>query len=178
MRLSSRLSDKEKSRGKIESFIDFDKYTTSEDEVTDDVALIADGTVIEIQIGRINLPFYSTICNDSVSFMSDRTLHCLIINKSMVSIDCQLMCNDFDERDPKCQRCVPYVQAWFLVEADDIYTAEPDVNVVKQNFKLPKAIKMPIEIEDKISECLGKAEIAYKERLGDGSIIYGLHLSR
>ena len=44
--------------------------------------------------------------------------------------------------------------------------------MIKQNFKLPEQIKLPIETEDKFSEWLGKAEIAHKERLGAGSIIY------
>ncbi len=48
----------------------------------------------------------------------------------------------------------------------------PNVNLVKQNFKLPENIKLPIEIENKFSEWLAKAEMAYKERLGLGAIIY------
>ena len=172
MRLSSRLSDKSKSHGEIESFIDFEKYTTIEDEVTDEVNLISAGDFIEIQIGKINLPFYSTICEDSSSFISPKKLHCLIINEKMISIDCQLKCTDFDNENPKCQKCNPYIQAWFLVEADDIFISTPTINVTKQSFKLPEHIKLPLETEDKFTEWLGKADIAYKERLGAGAIIY------
>lgn len=172
MRLSSRLSDRSKSHGEIESFIDFEKYTILEEEATDDVALISAGDFIEIQIGKINLPFYSTICEDSISFISPKKLHCLIINEKMISIDCQLKCTDFDSENPKCQKCNPYIQAWFLVEADDIYISTPNINVIKQSFKLPEHIKLPLEMEDKFSEWLGKAEIAHKERLGAGAIIY------
>lgn len=172
MRLSSRLSDRSKSHGEIESFIDFEKYTTIEDEVTDEVALISAGDFIEIQIGKINLPFYSTICEDSSSFISPKRLHCLIINEKIISIDCQLKCNDFDNENPKCQKCNPYIQAWFLVEADDIFVSTPNINVIKQSFKLPEHIKLPIETEDKFTEWLGKADIAYKERLGAGAAIY------
>lgn len=82
MRLSSRLSDKSKSHGEIESFIDFEKYTTIEDEVTDEVNLISAGDFIEIQIGKINLPFYSTICEDSSSFISP-TLNTLWVDKNL-----------------------------------------------------------------------------------------------
>ena len=83
MRLSSRLSDKNKNNGEIESFIDWERYTISPDEETDDVQLISAGDFIEIQIGTITLPFYSTVCRDSVSFVSPKKLHCLIINNSM-----------------------------------------------------------------------------------------------
>lgn len=172
MRLSSRLSDKNKSHGEIESFIDFEKYTIIEEEATAEVAYISAGDFIEIQIGKINLTFYSTICEDSISFISPKRLHCLIINEKMISIDCQLKCTDFDIENPKCQKCNPYIQAWFLVEADDIFISAPTINVIKQSFKLPEHIKLPIETEDKYSEWLGKAEIAHKERLGAGAIIY------
>ena len=90
----------------------------------------------------------------------------------MISIDCQLKCTDFDKENSKCRKCNPYIQAWFLIEADDIFANTPNVNLVKQNFKLPENIKLSIEIEDKYSEWLAKAEMAYKERLGAGAIIY------
>lgn len=172
MRLSSRLSDRDKNYGEVESFINPDKYTSIKQEATDEIAYISSGDFIEIQIGTINLPFYSTICEDSNSFISPKKLHCLIINEKMISIDCQLKCTDFDDESPKCQKCNPCIQAWFLIEADDIFANTPNINLVKQNFKLPENIKHPIEIADKYSEWLAKAEIAHKERLGAGAIIY------
>lgn len=172
MRLSSRLSDKSKNHGEIESFIDWEKYTIVPEEETEVVRLISPGDFLEIQIGTITLPFYSTICRDSVSFISPKRLHCLIINSAMISIDCQLQCMDYDEDNPSCQNCNHCVQSWFLVGADDIFASSPNIHVIKQNFKLPDHIKLPIETEDKYSEWLGKAEIAYKERLGAGAVIY------
>lgn len=172
MRLSSRLSDKSKNNGEIESFIDWEKYTTDEGEETEDIHFITSGDFIEIQIGTITLPFYSNLCKDTNSFISPKKLHCLIINKDMFSIDCQLKCMDYDKNNPICKKCNPCVQAWFLVGIDDIRNMNPIVNVIKQSFKLSKEIKLPIEMEDTISEWLGKAEIAYKERLGAGAIIY------
>lgn len=172
MRLSSRLSDRDKNHGEVESFIDPDRYTSQKEEETDEIVYVCSGDFIEIQIGTINLPFYSTICEDTNSFISPKKLHCLIINEKMISIDCQLKCTDFDKENSKCRKCNPYIQAWFLIEADDIFANTPNVNLVKQNFKLPKNIKLSIEIEDKYSEWLAKAEMAYKERLGAGAIIY------
>ena len=171
MRLSSRLSDKSKNHGEIESFIDWEKYTISPEEA-EELQLIAAGDFIEIQIGKITLPFYSTKCNDSVSFVSPKNLHCLIINDKMISIDCQLQCMDYDDSNQACKECNHCIQAWFLVGADDIFTATPNVYLIKQNFKLPANIKLPVETEDKFTEWLAKAEIAHKERLGAGSVIY------
>ena len=172
MRLSTRLSDKNKNFGEIESFIDWGKYTISPEEESEELQLISNGDFIEIQIGKISLPFYSTQCNDCVNFDSPLKLHCLIVNKSMVSIDCELHCTAYDKNSSLCQNCNHCVQAWFLVEADDIFASSPKINVIKQNFKLPQNIKLPIENEDKFVEWLAKAEIAYKERLGVGAIIY------
>ena len=52
MRLSSRLSDKNKNTGEIESFIDLERYTVSPEEETEDVQLISAGDFIEIQIAK------------------------------------------------------------------------------------------------------------------------------
>lgn len=172
MRLSSRLSDRDKNHGEVESFIAPDKYTSLKEDATDEIVYVSSGDFIEIQIGTINLPFYSTICEDSNSFISPKKLHCLIINEKMISIDCQLKCTDYDKESPKCRKCNPYIQAWFLIEADDIFANTPNVKLVKQNFKLPENIKLSIEIEDKYSEWLAKAEIAHNERLGAGAAIY------
>ena len=172
MRLSSRLSDTNENNGIIESFIDWGKYTISPEEATDDIRLIAFGDFLEIQIGKIILPFYSSICNDSVSFVSPSKLHCLIINKSMISIDCQLSCMDYDANNQVCQSCNHCVQAWFLIGVDDVFATSPKVHLIKQNFKLSENIKLPVETEDKFTEWLAKAEIAHKERLGAGAVIY------
>lgn len=172
MRLSSRLSDKSENHGTIESFIDWEKYTVYPEEETENIKLISAGDFLEIQIGKIILPFYSTVCRDSVSFVSPRKLHCLIISNSMISIDCQLVCMDYDKDNPACQRCNHCIQAWFLIGSDDIFATSPIVHVIKQNFKLPENIKLPVETENKFTEWLAKAEIAHKERLGAGAVIY------
>ncbi len=172
MRLSSRLSDKSKNNGEIESFIDWEKYTISPEEETEDIHLISPGDFVEIQVGKITIPFYSTKCNDSVSFVSPKKLHCLIINDKMISIDCHLECTDHDEDNPICNECNHCVQCWFLVEADDIFKPTPTVCITKENFKLPEHIKFPVETENKFSEWLNKADIAHKERLGAGAVIY------
>lgn len=171
MRLSSILSDNSSSFTMVESFIDKEKYTDCADEETEDVVAIASGDFIEIQIGKVNLPFFSTNCNDNVLFTSSQKMHCLVVNNQLISIDCVLKCSDCGSNE-KCRECSTLIQAWFLIEADDIFASTPTVHVLKHNFRLPEHIKLPIETEDTFSELLGKAEIAYKEKLGAGSIIY------
>ena len=67
---------------------------------------------------------------------------------------------DYVEGNQSCKNCNHSVQAWFLVGADDIFAPFPNVYVIKQNFKLPENIKLPVETEDKFTEWLAKAEIA------------------
>ena len=172
MRLSSRLSDNNESHGIVEAIIDVETHTPIREEANDDVIFISAGDFIEIQVGKINLPFYSLICQDSIIFSSPQKLHCLLISSKMISIDCELKCTDCNAENDKCKKCVPNVQAWFLIEADDVFSHTPNINIIKRNYKLPDHIKHPIEMEDKFSEWLGKAEIAHKERLGAGAVIY------
>ena len=177
MRLSSRLSDENRQSGEVEAIIDSDKYisTSDKDEEAEDgeeKTVVSEGDFIEIQIGRIILPFYSQICDDIVSFMSPSKLHCLVTSDRMISIDCQLKCADYRFDNPKCKSCGSSVQAWFLVEADDIFSDRPIVNVARKNYMMPNYIKLPVETTDKYSEWLAKAEIAHHNRLGAGAAIY------
>lgn len=177
MRLSSRLSDENKQQGEVEAIIDLERYVSlwdkdEEAEDSEDKVAINEGDFIEIQIGKIILPFYSGLCDDVISFMSPSKLHCLVSSSRMISIDCQLRCADYSPDNTKCKGCVGSVQAWFLIEANDIFSDRPVVNVVRKNFMMPSYIKLPVEISDRYSEWLAKAEIAHHNRLGAGAAIY------
>lgn len=177
MRLSSRLSDENKQYGEVEAIIDLEKYIFSSDrgdtiEDEDDKTVINEGDFIEIQVGKIILPFYSRLCDDVVSFMSPSKLHCLVISGRKISIDCQLTCADFNVDNPKCKWCIPTIQAWFLIESNDIFSDRPYVNAIQKNYALPFHAKFPVETSDKYSEFLAKAEIAHHNRLGAGAAIY------
>ena len=142
MRLSSRLSDENKQYGEVEAIIDLEKYIFSSDrgdtiEDEDDKTVINEGDFIEIQVGKIILPFYSRLCDDVVSFMSPSKLHCLVISGRKISIDCQLTCADFNVDNPKCKWCIPTIQAWFLIESNDIFSDRPYVNAIQKNYVLP-----------------------------------------
>lgn len=170
-RLGTHLSNDNPS-GEVQPFIDYEKYTNSEDDVEEGLILVKHGDFIEIDIGRINLPFYSTKCQDTIIFKSNQILHCLIISDKMISIDCDLTCDNRNQSNSKCQTCKNSVQSWFLIEADNIFSSSPQINVVKKNHKLSKDIKLPIEVGNKYDEWFAKADIAFKERLGAGAIIY------
>lgn len=176
MRLSSRLSDENKQSGDVESIINLEKYVFSsdrgEDPEDEEKIVVSEGDFIEIQIGKIILPFYSSLCDDVVSFISPSKLHCLVASDKLISIDCQLTCADYNLENPKCKWCIPFVQAWFLVEANDIFSDRPVVNVVRKNYITPFHVKLPVETEDRYSEWLAKAEIAHHNRLGAGAAIY------
>lgn len=158
--------------GEVQPFIDYEKYTNINEDNDEDLIVIKKGDFIELDIGRINLPFYSSKCQDTISFKSNQLLHCLIISDKMISIDCNLTCDNRNERSPRCQSCNCNVQSWFLIEANNIFSNSPNVKLLKTSHKLSKDLKLHIEVGDKYKEWFSKADIAYKERLGAGSIIY------
>lgn len=173
MRLSSRLTDDSKQCGEVESIIDLEKYVFSLDRDDEENRIeLNEGDFIEIAIGKIFFPLYSSLCDDTVLFNSPSKLHCLIISNKMISIDCQMKCDDYNPKNPRCSQCVPYVQAWFLVEMDDVFSNQPTVKAIKKNYKMPPHIKLPVETEDKYTVWLARAEMAYNERLGAGAAIY------
>lgn len=172
MRLSSILSDGVRTVEQVESFIDKEKYTSDKEDESSELQYISSGDIIDLRVGRINLPFHSTRCNDTTMYASPHKLHCLIISNNLISVDCELACTEFDQENPICRECNAAVQKWFLLEVDDVFLPMPTVKIIKQNHRLPDHILLPIETQDKFSEWFAKADIAYKERLGAGSVIY------
>ena len=76
MRLSSGLSDDSKQCGEVEAIIDLEKYIFSSDkddttEDEDDKTVINEGDFIEIQVGKIILPFYSHCGGVPADFRND-----------------------------------------------------------------------------------------------------------
>lgn len=171
MRLSTILSEYDKAIIRsVESIVDNDMYFDPEDVLADENRTpIYNGSIIKIDIGTIVLHFFCSIRNDNVTYKSQsNVIHCLVINNKLLSIDCILDCIECDN----CNSCNNSIQAWFLVEVDDIFSDKPNVRILKYNFKLPDNIKFLYEISDKYSEWFAKADYAYRERLGAGSIIY------
>lgn len=169
MRLSTILSEYENNvYRQIESIIDKDKYYDPQNDIADENRnSIENGSIIEIDIGTLVLHLFCANRNDNVTYKSN-IQHCLVVNENILSIDCILECIDCDS----CRGCKRTIQAWFLVEADSIFSDMPNVRILKYNFKVPEDIKFFYETSDKYAEWFAKADYAYREKLGAGSIIY------
>lgn len=117
----------------------------------------------KILVGRIALNFFCKSCNDSRTFISDEKLYCIGVNKHLISIDTVL----------KCSRCDSTVQTWFLVESSgEIAGIAPNVRVAKRSERLSDMVFVYDERYDDFSELLEKAQKAYRDGLGSGSIVY------
>ena len=170
MRLSSVLSKFESELCEIESFIDNEKYTEEQDPDEEKIP-ISRGSILELKVGKVVLYFYNTELEDYVTYSTGPTIHCLVVNEKLISIDCVL--DDIDS-DTNHLDFSTSVQAWFLVQVDDnIFSSNPKVRIIKRSFRLPDNIKLLYEIDNKKYEkLLFKAEMAYKEGLGAGAVIY------
>lgn len=171
MRLSTVLSEYQNNTlREVESIIDKDKYYDPDEVMFDENrSPVHNGTILNIDIGTIVIHFFCSIRNDTVTYKTQsHELHCLVINNKLISIDCTLDCIESDA----CNNCSKSIQAWFLVEADYIFSDKPIVRIVKYNFKVLDNIKFMYETLDSYSEWFAKADYAYRERLGAGSVIY------
>jgi len=117
----------------------------------------------KIVIGKIALNFYCKNCCDNRTFCSSDELFCIGVDDKTVSIDCVL----------KCPRCESSVQTWFLVESNSkISVQNPYVRIKKRSEKLSEMVQFNNEQYDDFTELLEKAQRAYCDDLGAGSIIY------
>ena len=119
----------------------------------------------KLEVGRITLPFYCKICEDTLTFASvNENLICTGINDKNISIDTVL----------KCPRCNSVVPVWFLIESceDTIAMQYPKVRILKRSYKLFDNVTINSDRYGKYSELLEKSNIAYNEELGSGAIIY------
>ena len=169
MRLSTVLSEYENNAYRqVESIIDKDKYYDPDEDIADENREpVENGSIIELDIGTLVLHFFCVNRNDNVTYRSS-IQHCLVVNKNILSIDCILECIDCDS----CRDCKRTIQAWFLVEADNVFSDKPNVKILKYNFKVPEDIKFFYETSDIYAEWFAKADYAYREKLGAGSVIY------
>lgn len=117
----------------------------------------------KVDIGQIALNFICLSCNDTRTFISSHEIQMIPITNSLISIDARLAC-------PVCDECVA---AWFIIDVeDDMMSSSPKVRLLKRNIKYTDHV-CPIENKyGNYSELLTKANIAYQEELGAGSIVY------
>lgn len=121
------------------------------------------GQKVDLDIGTIALNYFCENCGDVRTFYSKGKLSCIFVNKRLISIDCVLSCI-----------CDSTVQIWFLVESDgDITSVAPRVRILKKMEKLSSKVRKSNPIyQGKFSIYLNKADRAFQEGLGAGSIIY------
>jgi hypothetical protein len=121
------------------------------------------GQLRKISVGKIALNFYCKNCHDARTFISDENLYCIGVNKHLISIDTVLTCS----------RCDSTVQTWFLVESNgDIAGIAPEVRIAKRSERLSEMVLVYNERYDDFSDLLEKAQKAYRDGLGAGSLVY------
>lgn len=117
----------------------------------------------KIQAGTVAINCNCKKCKDSRTLISNSELQMILIENGMFSVDARLTC-------PACKESVA---AWFLVDCDGpIESVAPKVRVIKRSIKYTENVLPLHSIYSEYGELLEKAEIAYREGLGAGSIIY------
>ena len=123
---------------------------------------LATGKQRKILVGDVSLLYYCKNCSGVRSFHSNDELYCIGVNESLISIDCVLSCH-----------CGASVQVWFLIDCNgDISGRAPEVRILKKSEKLSDAVLLYKEQYGEFSELLEKAQRAYRDGLGAGSIVY------
>ncbi len=125
---------------------------------------ISAGNQQKLDIGKIRLTFYCKQCHDIRTFESSDKIYCIGINSRQISIDCVLQC--------VCKNAS--VAVWFLVESyEDIAGRAPEVRILKRREKMSEQAQLLIENKYAgYAELLNKADQAYRDELGAGSIVY------
>lgn len=116
-----------------------------------------------INIGQIACNFYCKKCDDVRTFMSSNNIQMIRITDSLISIDVRLF----------CLVCKESIAVWFLVDVDgDIAAQAPKVRLLKRNVKYTDNVLPAKGKYGEYSELLTKADIAFREGLGSGAVIY------
>lgn len=120
------------------------------------------GQQVRLDVGQVMLNYYCVNCEDLRTFTSRGNLSCIFVNIRLISIDTVLTCN-----------CGTDVQVWFLIESEnDINGLVPKVRIVKRSEKLSEQVAINTNKYGVYADLLDKAEKAYREGLGAGSIVY------
>jgi hypothetical protein len=117
----------------------------------------------KIRVGKVALNFFCRKCTDIRTFMSGNELSCLVAGECTISIDVTL----------RCPLCESPVEAWFLVACNgDFYTQAPVVHLERYTEnRRDSASRVGID-SGHFEDLLERAQIAYEDHLGAGSMIY------
>ena len=117
----------------------------------------------KVEIGKVIRNYYCRKCTDMRTFMSGETLYCLVTGPSSVSLDVTL----------RCTACESPMEAWFLVGCiDDLYSYTPTVQLERFTENRRDVAGGAGAASSQIDDFLERAQIAYDDHLGAGSIIY------
>jgi hypothetical protein len=134
----------------------------------------------KLDIGTVGLPFFCKRCNTTTTFCAaeippqnsvevqkptKEPLYCIIVNSHVVSIDAVV----------KCSICKTEIPIWFLVEikGNNMFANQVECRILKRREDLSdKAMCLRSDAFGNYTPLLEKANVAYKEELGAGAIVY------
>lgn len=116
-----------------------------------------------IAVGRVIRNLYCRECGDVRSFISGDVLSCLMTGERSVSIDVTL----------RCPACESPMEAWFLVGCtDDFFAQTPMVHLERFTENRRDVAGSPGVHTGQLDELFERAQIAFDDHLGAGSMIY------
>lgn len=118
----------------------------------------------EISVGRVVRNHVCLNCRDFRSFVSGEKLSCLVVGERALSIDVPL----------RCSGCEATAEAWFIVGSNhDLLAPSPEMYLQRFSENRRDAASKPSpHVADQVDDLLERAQIAYDDCLGAGSIVY------
>lgn len=121
------------------------------------------GQHTSIEVGKVFRNYFCRRCNAERTFESNDALSCLVTGECTVSIDVAL----------RCVACNSLMEAWFLVRTHgDLLAPSPSVHVERFTENRRDTAGRPGDGAGQIDDLFGRAQIAFEDGLGAGSLIY------
>jgi len=116
-----------------------------------------------IRVGKIIRNYFCLTCGDVRTFFSGDALSCLITGRNSISVDAAL----------RCSACSTTAEAWFLVRCDeDLFSPAPVVHLERYTENRRDTAAGSGLGAEQIDDLLERAQIAFDDHLGAGSMIY------
>lgn len=116
-----------------------------------------------IQVGKVIRNYFCSPCGDIRTYVSGDILSCLVTGEQSVSIDATL----------RCVVCQASTEAWFLVGCDDdLFAPAPTVRLERFTENKRHKAGSAVPGAEHIDDLFGRAQIAFEDQLGAGSMIY------
>lgn len=153
MRLSDLLNDAPNTyKAQVENFLGY--------------RLMKRGQHKNIDVGVVCRNYHCHICSQMRTYTSPtspKTLSCLMIDNNSVSIDVTL----------QCPSCSANIEVWFLITGnDDLFSQSPTVSIVRCIENRQDVHSVGNSEATSIPDLFERAQIAYNDHLGSGSMVY------